>query len=174
MKVNAVTTGGCSGVAQYVENGGYIDGSKVQNSGSQYQCKPYPYSGWCNGASWAYGPGVGAYWTDAWTLIGSCTARGAANADNNTTATINDNMLSNSPNPFSESTNIEVTLANAGDVSVVVFDKTGQVIRTLTEGNLSAGTHNFNFDASLLTPGMYIVKCNTSNGVITRKIVKTQ
>jgi len=65
-------TGTCSGKPNYVENGGYVAGSQVQNNGSLYECKPYPYSGWCNGASWAYGPGTGSYWSDAWTLLGSC------------------------------------------------------------------------------------------------------
>ena len=66
------SSGNCSGIAQYVENGGYAAGSIVQNQGSQYECKPYPYSGWCNGAAWAYAPGTGTYWQDAWILKGSC------------------------------------------------------------------------------------------------------
>jgi len=169
--VNTVTTGGCIGIAQYIENGGYVAGSKVQNAGSQYQCKPYPYAGWCNGAAWAYGAGTGAYWSDAWTLIGSCNAKAA---DDNTTAIVNDNVLSNSPNPFSGNTNIEVTLAEAGEANLVVFDQAGHLITTLSEGTLSAGTHSFTFDAAYLNPGMYIVKCTTNNAVITRKIVKTQ
>ncbi len=174
IRVNTVNTGGCSGIAQYTENGGYNPGSKVQNAGKQYECRPWPYSGWCNGAAWAYGPGTGTYWTDAWTLVGSCTGRSAADLSSNETATVNDNLLSNSPNPFSESTNIEVTLAEAGEVSVQVFNKSGQVVGTVVEGNLSAGTHTFNFDTAGLTPDMYILKCNTNHGVITRKIVKNQ
>lgn len=167
--VNNVTSGGCAGIAQYVENGGYVAGSKVKNANNQYQCKPFPYSGWCNGASWAYGPGVGAYWADAWTLVGSCgTGREEA------AATVNDALVSNAPNPFSASTTIEVTTAEAGDVSVKVYDKTGQMIRVITEGSLNAGTHQFIFDASGLPADMYLVKCNTPNGVITRKIIKTE
>ena len=167
--VNTVTTGGCTGIAQYVENGGYVAGSKVQNAGSQYECKPYPYSGWCNGAAWAYGAGTGAYWTDAWTLVGSCNAR---IANDNARGTVNDNLLTNAPNPFTTNTDIEVNVAESGEVSLVVFDKEGKLVATISEGTLSAGSHRFNFNTSLLNPGMYIVKCTTSNGVITRKIVK--
>jgi hypothetical protein len=72
--VTGGTTGGCTGVAQYVENGGYVAGSNVKNAGNRYECKPYPYSGWCNGAAWAYAPGTGTYWQDAWILKSSCTA----------------------------------------------------------------------------------------------------
>ncbi|HEY9046940.1 MAG TPA: Ig-like domain-containing protein [Ohtaekwangia sp.] len=75
--VNITVTGGggnCATTPQYVENGGYVAGSIVKNAGSQYECKPFPYTGWCNGAAWAYAPGTGTYWTDAWILKGSCTA----------------------------------------------------------------------------------------------------
>jgi chitinase len=169
--VNNPTTGGCAGVAQYVENGGYVAGSKVKNSGSQYQCKPFPFSGWCNGAAWAYGPGTGAYWTDAWTLVGSC---GAGRSEEAATASVNEAVVSNSPNPFANVTTIEVSTAEAGDVSVKVYNKAGQMIRVISEGSLNAGTHQFEFDASGLQADMYLVKCTTPNGVITRKIIKTE
>ncbi len=72
ISVNSDSGGtGCS-EPQYEENGGYQAGSIVQNNGSTYECKPYPFSGWCNGAAWAYAPGEGTYWQDAWVLIGEC------------------------------------------------------------------------------------------------------
>ena len=37
-----------------------------------YACKPWPYSGWCNGADWAYAPGFGYAWRDAWTEVRAC------------------------------------------------------------------------------------------------------
>lgn len=65
------STGDCPH-PQYVENGGYAAGSRVKNVGNAYECKPSPYSGWCNGAAWAYAPGTGAHWQDAWLLVGPC------------------------------------------------------------------------------------------------------
>ncbi|WP_394327796.1 glycoside hydrolase family 19 protein [Aeromonas salmonicida] len=41
-------------------------GDKVSNLGGNYQCKPHPYTGWCAGAAWAYEPGKGTAWGDAW------------------------------------------------------------------------------------------------------------
>ena len=64
-------SGSCN-APQYVENGGYQGGSRVQNVGSLYECRPFPNSGWCNGAAWAYAPGTGNHWEDAWVLIGPC------------------------------------------------------------------------------------------------------
>jgi hypothetical protein len=167
--VNTVVTNVCSSIAQYVENNGYVAGSKVKNANNQYQCKPYPYTGWCNGAAWAYAPGTGAYWSDAWTLVGSCgTARTADDA------TVNEKSVFNSPNPFSQSTTIEVMVVEAGEASVKVYDQTGQLVQTLSEGYLIAGTHQFAFDASSLKAGLYIVKYSTNSGVTSRKIMKTE
>ncbi len=168
--VTAVVTNKCSTIAQYVENAGYVAGSKVKNANSQYQCKPYPYSGWCNGAAWAYGPGTGAYWSDAWTLVGTCSGARSAND----IATVNETLVTNAPNPFAGSTNIEVVVSEAGDVSVKVYDKTGQVVGTVVEAYLTAGTYTYSFDAANLKADMYLVKMNTSTQVITRKIVKAE
>jgi chitin-binding protein len=61
------------GGAQYVYPdgiGGYKAGTIVQGSDKgSYQCKPYPYSGWCNQAPPYYGPGSGIAWSDAWTRL---------------------------------------------------------------------------------------------------------
>lgn len=171
VKVNTVVTNTCAGIPLYTENGGYGPGSKVQNAGNQYQCKPFPYSGWCNGAAWAYGAGTGVYWTDAWTLIGSCTS-GARSSDDQ--ATVNEALVTNAPNPFAGTTSIEVVVAEPGEVSVKVYDKTGQVLSTLVESYLNAGTYTYTFDASNLNADMYLVKMTTHAQVITRKIVKSQ
>ncbi len=61
---------------QYVEDGGYVAGSQVQNDGNLYECKPWPFTGWCNGAATAYAPGMGPYWEDAWILVGECSGGG--------------------------------------------------------------------------------------------------
>ena len=45
----------------------YKAGDKVSNNGNIYQCKPWPYSGWCSGSPAAYEPGVGRVWDSAWT-----------------------------------------------------------------------------------------------------------
>lgn len=54
---------------QYVEGTPYQAGDRVTNAGSNYECKPFPYSGWCSGVAWAYAPGTGSAWGDAWTKL---------------------------------------------------------------------------------------------------------
>ncbi len=55
--------------------GSYVAGTVVSaQDGGIYSCKPWPYTGWCNGASSHYAPGVGLVFSDAWTrLIGDAT-----------------------------------------------------------------------------------------------------
>lgn len=66
----------------------YAGGDRVTNHGVVYECKPYPYSGWC-GIAGAYEPGVGFAWTDAWVKIGPCgtSATGGAAGTGGTTST---------------------------------------------------------------------------------------
>ncbi len=69
MEVKEATTGGCTS-PQYVAGTTYATGADVQNNGKEYNCKE---GGWCSSsAAWAYEPGAGMYWQDAWTLVGDC------------------------------------------------------------------------------------------------------
>jgi len=51
--------------------GTYKEGNRVlqPKTGKVYECKPYPYSGWCNqwtSSATQYEPGTGSNWQDAW------------------------------------------------------------------------------------------------------------
>lgn len=55
---------------RYIAGGNYSAGSKVTGSdGKLYECKPWPYSGWCSGPASAYAPGSGSAWSMAWTFV---------------------------------------------------------------------------------------------------------
>ncbi|WP_276556189.1 immunoglobulin-like domain-containing protein [Aeromonas piscicola] len=53
----------------YAPNTGYQAGDRVSNTGGNYECKPWPYSGWCGGSTSHYAPGTGSAWSDAWTKL---------------------------------------------------------------------------------------------------------
>lgn len=55
--------------AAWSANGKYSAGDIVNNHGKLFQCKPFPYSGWCNNAPAYYEPGAGLAWADAWTAL---------------------------------------------------------------------------------------------------------
>lgn len=115
---------GCS-APTYVENGGYDAGSQVQNAGGLYQCKEYPYNGWCNGAAWAYEPGVGAHWQDAWTYLQECSGGGSNQAPTASITSPADNAS------FDEGTTISIA-ADASDsdgtVAKVAFYADGTLL----------------------------------------------
>ena len=50
-------------------NSKYNAGDIVNNHGKLFQCKPFPYSGWCNNAPTYYEPGAGLAWSDAWSAL---------------------------------------------------------------------------------------------------------
>jgi chitodextrinase/predicted chitinase len=60
----------------YQAGASYAAGDRVTVAGKAYECKPYPYSGWCS-IGGAYAPGSGSNWQDAWSEVGSCTGGGA-------------------------------------------------------------------------------------------------
>ncbi|CAM8673889.1 glycoside hydrolase family 19 protein [Leclercia sp. M-A074-M] len=55
--------------AAWSANNKYNAGDIVNNHGKLFQCKPFPYSGWCNSTPAYYEPGVGLAWADAWTAL---------------------------------------------------------------------------------------------------------
>ncbi len=73
----------------------------------------------------------------------------------------------NYPNPFNPSTNLKFDLPESSDVSIEVFNIMGQKVTTIFEGFRNAGTFTINFDASLLSSGIYIARLSAigSSGI---------
>lgn len=83
-------------------------------------------------------------------------------------------LAQNYPNPFNPSTMIEFSIPVTGSYSLVVYDIIGQEVTTLVSGNMSAGYHRVNFDASRLASGMYIYRLIGNNVNITKKMLLTK
>ncbi len=73
-------------------------------------------------------------------------------------------LLQNIPNPFSGKTKIFYKLEKEVFITISVFDYTGKLIKTYTEGKKSDGVHSVVFDAKGLTSGMYFYSIDV-NGV---------
>ncbi len=68
---SSVSAGNCTS-PQYSAGTAYAAGQLVKNAGSEYRCT---IAGWCSStADWAYAPGTGAHWQQAWALVRSCGA----------------------------------------------------------------------------------------------------
>jgi hypothetical protein len=79
------------------------------------------------------------------------------------------------PNPFTERTNVQLSLARAGRVKLVAFDLGGRLVRTLVDGEMEAGLHSVTWDGrsdagAALAPGAYVVRLETGEVVQSRRI----
>lgn len=73
------------------------------------------------------------------------------------------------PNPASDLARIDVQLASASAVNISVFDLSGKLVHTITNGNLlGAGDHQFNWAPQ--TQGVFLVRVATDFGAVTEKV----
>ncbi|MCB2213085.1 T9SS type A sorting domain-containing protein [bacterium] len=105
--------------------------------------------------------------------FGMMDASTAATVDEHDAVTLPDEFTLSDPypNPFNPSTTINVSLAEAAPLQVVVYDLQGRVVSTLANGSYTAGSHTFSFDAHNLASGVYFVQAQTNGLVQTRKLV---
>ena len=75
-------------------------------------------------------------------------------------------LRQNYPNPFNPSTTIEYSLPANANVKIMVYNLLGELVSTLVNNNVSAGTHRVVWDASRFTSGTYFyeINVNCSNG----------
>ena len=65
-------------------------------------------------------------------------------------------MLSqNNPNPFNITTEVNLGVAEAGDMTLVIADMNGNIVETHGSASLQAGIHNYRI--TLAKPGMYVL-----------------
>jgi hypothetical protein len=72
------------------------------------------------------------------------------------------NLNQNYPNPFNPSTKITFSLAVDSKVSLRLFNVLGQEVATLINKDLTAGIHEYNFDATGINSGVYFYKIETT------------
>lgn len=82
-------------------------------------------------------------------------------------------LNANYPNPFNPSTTFSFELAHADDVQLTVIDARGRLVRTLVNGQVSAGKHEILFDGkdahgSTLASGVYYYKLRAAGLEYTR------
>jgi hypothetical protein len=171
--VNITVTGGsgCS-YPQYIENGGYVAGSLVKNAGTWYECKPHPFTGWCNGAAWAYAPGTGAYWSDAWILKGSCSARADVQPSESKQEIAVTDGLAIFPNPGKTGSNNLITMSfdtEPGEVRIQVRSMSGAAVSDLPV--IGKKNTTIKVEVPSLPAGVYLLKVSGQHRYWFRKYV---
>lgn len=79
--------------------------------------------------------------------------------------------MQNYPNPFNPSTIINYQVPSAGHVTLDVFDTSGRLIATLSDGFRQTGSYRVRFDADGLGSGLYLYRLRTPDGTLTRKMM---
>ena len=77
----------------------------------------------------------------------------------------------NYPNPFNATTTIRYDVKETGFVSLKVFDLLGREVITLVDGELPAGAHTVNWNATNLPSGLYLCRMEASGFTQTRKLL---
>ncbi len=64
------------------------------------------------------------------------------------------------PNPFNPTTTVSLSLPTDSELSVRVFNTVGQEVAVLADSRFAAGQHQFTFDGSGLSSGIYFVQAS--------------
>jgi len=78
--------------------------------------------------------------------------------------------IENTPNPFSNFTNITITAERSDDLNFRVFDLVGNEVHTEAI-QVNEGKNNFEFDGSHLSNGIYIYSIEKNGALISDKMV---
>ncbi len=85
-------------------------------------------------------------------------------------------LAQNYPNPFNPTTTIDYTLQNVEKVSLKVFNLRGEEIKTLVDGQMSAGNHSIKWDATdndgrKVSSGIYLYVLKVGDQQASRKMM---
>ncbi|MDD3320240.1 MAG: DUF1566 domain-containing protein [Paludibacter sp.] len=86
---------------------------------------------------------------------------------------VNSNIfqLSTFPNPCSTNVTVKFSTASDANVSVKLFNSTGQLMTQITKGKLSAGNHQFDFNCSGFPVGFYNLILQVDNTISGHKLI---
>ena len=77
----------------------------------------------------------------------------------------------NFPNPFNPSTKIKFTIPERNQVSLIIYDLTGEEVSNLVNEELQAGVHSIDFNAENLSSGVYIYSLRVANFQESKKMI---
>ena len=75
------------------------------------------------------------------------------------------------PNPFNPSTTIQYELSQPGRVLITIFNSLGQRVRSYDLGSKDQGIHDFVFNATGMTSGLYFYYVDSGYASVTNKML---
>jgi hypothetical protein len=80
-------------------------------------------------------------------------------------------LKQNFPNPFNPNTLINFSVPKAGNVTLEVFDISGKRVASLVNDEMEAGNYKFDFNAGVLSSGVYFYKLTAEGFTETKKMM---
>jgi len=77
----------------------------------------------------------------------------------------------NYPNPFNPTTTIRFSIPSSGEVSLKIFNLLGEEVTRLVSGQMDAGMHTVQWDATGQPSGVYFYRLRAGEFVETRKLI---
>lgn len=95
--------------------------------------------------------------------------------DNNVTP-VTTMLQQNYPNPFNPNTTISFNVPKSGTATLNVYNTKGQLVKTLINGNVAAGSNSLTWDSkdnngNVVSSGLYFYKLTSNGKVETRKMM---
>ena len=83
-------------------------------------------------------------------------------------------LAQNYPNPFNAETHIEFTIEKPGEVQLVVYDASGQLVQVLHAGQLASGEYRYHFRGDDLASGIYFYSLQANDFRATKSMILTK
>jgi photosystem II stability/assembly factor-like uncharacterized protein len=80
-------------------------------------------------------------------------------------------LLQNFPNPFNPSTTISFSLPEKKWVKLVIYDINGTLVEILVNKQMDPGNYSVKFNSTGLASGIYYYRLQTSNFIVTKKMI---
>ncbi|MCK5148732.1 T9SS type A sorting domain-containing protein [bacterium] len=86
------------------------------------------------------------------------------------------NLTQNYPNPFNPHTSIDISLTRSSRISLKIYNAQGQMVRTLSDCNIAAGKHTYQWDSTDdagqdVASGLYFCRLQSNKQVKTCKLL---
>jgi hypothetical protein len=103
--------------------------------------------------------------------FGQCTSTNYSCTGGTLFETVEGNQVNIYPNPFTSIANIDLSFANAQNVSIDIMSLDGKVVKTIYNGMVEKDMpYHFQYDGSASKPGIYLVRVISGNEAEVRKI----
>lgn len=85
---------------------------------------------------------------------------------------LNEPILKVAPNPITSVSDIKLTIADVGNISLTLYDNLGNKRYTYIDGaSMNRGTYNYTIDGNKMNSGMYVLVLKVDDQIITKKVM---